>query len=315
MNGENDFLKDDDNLETSIHLYFIALFIMITTGLILFRIILYFYKFPYLVELAKDYDYRLLIRGMDNGLINFYDPIPDNDWPPYYLYFWYFIFYPMYLIPVNIGVYIWDILRLIVGIYIVKKAPELFKDELDLFIFYVLSTVSYGLDAYYNNCNFLVAFFLFYSYVSLENDKRWTSGIFFTLATFKINSFLFLPVLLIVKKIKLKDLKYYLVPFFLIILPYIIFPSWTMQMFRNWFHTDEFIQGFTIFDAILWKALQPSHLMSMSLYLILLFENIKNEKIKKQFKWFIIPTLLIYYIYLTIVVFVLPVVILGYQDF
>ena len=305
----------DDENDYPLRLLFTLVFIIITFSVMAFRILLYFYEFPYLVEISKDYDYRLLIKGMDNGLVNFYDPVEGNNWPPYYLYFWYFIFFLMYLIPVEIGVYIWDILRLIIGLYIVNEAPKIFKNQTDLFIFYALSSVSYGLDAYYNNCNFLVVFFLFLSYISLENDKKWLSGIFFTLSTFKINSILFLPVLLITKKIELKDLKYYLIPFFLICIPYIIFPNYFMQMVRNWFHADEFVLGITVFEKVFWKALQPSHLMTISLFLCLFFENIKSEKRKKQFKIFVLPILVIYYIYLISVVFIFPVVISGFQDF
>ena len=84
-----------------------------------------FFFFPELIRESKDYDYRLLLKGMDNGLINFYDPITDYDWPPYYLYFWFFLFFPMYLMPFEIGVYVWDILRLVMGIFIINEAPKI----------------------------------------------------------------------------------------------------------------------------------------------------------------------------------------------
>jgi hypothetical protein len=286
---------------------FICIFITITITLITFRILFYFFEFPQIIKSAKDYDYYLLIEGMDNGLVNFYNPVEGSDWPPYYLYFWYFIFYPMYVIPVEIGVVIWDILRLVIGIYIINEAPKIFKRQIDLFIFYVLSSISYGLDAFYNNCNFLVTFFLFISYQSLEHDKKWLSGIFFVLATFKINSIIFLPLLFITKKISTKDLKYYLIPFFLICIPYIIFPNYFMQMVGNWLHSDEYVKGFTIYDSIFWKALQPSHLMSISLFLLIFIENLNTEKRKKQFNCCILPILVGYYIYLTVIVFVIPI--------
>ena len=297
---------NDQESEYPFHQMFICIFIIITITLITFRILFSFFELPQLIESAKDYDYHLLVRGMDNGLVNFYDPVAGSDWPPYYLYFWYFLFFPMYLIPVEFGVYIWDILRLVIGIYIINEAPKIFKRQIDLFIFYVLSSISYGLDAYYNNCNFLVTFFLFISYHSLEHDKKWLSGIFFVLATFKINSIIFLPLLLITKKIKIKDLKYYLIPFFLICIPYMIFPNYFMQMLGNWLHSDEYVQGFTIYDSILWKSFQPSHLMSISLFLLIFIENLESEKRKKQFTSFILPILVAYYIYLTLIVFVIP---------
>lgn len=298
---------NDENVYP-LHQLFICVFMIITITLITFRILLNLFEFPEMVETSKDYDFILLLEGMDNGLVNFYDPIPRRDWPPYYLYFWYFIFYPIYIMPFEIGVIIWDLLRLFMGIYIIKEARKIFKSEVDLFIFYILSSFSYCLDTYYNNCNFLIAFFLFQSYHSLEHDKKWLSGIFFTLATFKINSIFFLPVLLVIKKITLKDLKYYLIPFFIICIPYIIFPDYFMQMVGNWLHSDEFVKGISIYDSIFWKALQPSHLMTISLFLIIFIENIKSDKRKKQFNLFILPILIIYYVYLTSIVFFIPVI-------
>ena len=79
------------------------------------------------------------------------------------------------------------------------------------------------IDGWYNNCNFLIIFFLFMSYIYLDKNKMWISGIFFALSTIKINSVLFLPVLLLVRKIKFKDLVYYLVPFFLLCLHILYF--------------------------------------------------------------------------------------------
>jgi hypothetical protein len=298
----------NDQKEYPLHQLFICVFMTISITLITLRVLLFLFEFPELIETSKDYDFCLLLKGMDNGLVNFYNPIPGCDWPPYYLYFWYFIFYPIYLMPFEIGVYVWDLLRLFMGIYIVNEAPKIFKNQIDLFIFYVLSSISYSLDAYYNNCNFLITFFIFISYHSLEHDKKWLSGIFFMLATFKINSILFLPILLIIKKITLKDLKYYLIPFSMICIPYIIFPDYFMQMIGNWLHSDEFIHGLTIFDSIFWKALQPSHLMTISLFLLILVENIKKEKRKNQFKLFFLPILIIYYVYLTFIVFIIPII-------
>ncbi len=302
----NDLMNEES--EYPFHQMFICILITVTITLITFRILFSLFEFPQIIETAKDYDYNLLIRGMDNGLVNFYDPVEGSDWPPYYLYFWYFLFYPMYLLPVEIGVVIWDLLRLIIGIFIADEAPKIFKRQTDLFIFYVLSSISYGLDAFYNNCNFLITFFLFLSYHSLEHDRKWLSGICFVLATFKINSIIFLPLLVITKKISIKDLKYYLIPFFLMCIPYIIFPNYFMQMLGNWLYSDEYVKGITIYDSIFWKALQPSHLMTISLFILIFIENLNSDKRKKQFNRCILPILVGYYIYLTVIVFVIPIV-------
>ena len=296
--------------KSSIHLYFIYLFVIITITLIIFRIFLYFFEISEWIQDTKDLDFKILIEGMDNGLIDFYNPVAISDWPPYYLYFWYFIFYPIYIIPFNsiIGVYVWDILRLVLTILIIRESPKVFKNRKDLLIFYILSIIGYNIDAYYNNVNFLISFFLFYSFVFLEKDKKWISGILFTLSTFKITALLFLPVLLIARKIKWKDLLYYLVPFLIICVPYIIFPNYFLQMFSNWLHSDQGIQGILIFDSIMWKALQPSHLMFIGLLLIIFLENIKNEDRKNLYRLILVSIITLYYVYLTTIVFIIPIV-------
>jgi len=245
---------------------------------------------------------------MDNGLINFYDPVEISEWPPYYLYFWYFLFFPIYILPLIVGLYVWDILRLILSIVIIKESAKLFTEKKDLLIFYLLCTIGYSLDAYYHNVNFLIAFFLFMSYYYLEKDKKWNAGILFVLATFKITAILFLPLLLIIKKVKLKDLLYFLIPFALMFIPYIIFPDYFFQMVNNWGHSDTEIKGLLIIDSILWKALQPSHLMFIGLLLIIFIENIKDEKRKSVYRTIFVSIITVYYVYLTIIVYVIPVV-------
>jgi hypothetical protein len=296
--------------KSSVQLYIVLIFVIITIILIELRILLNFFVISDWIQITKDIDFKILIAGMDNTLINFYDPVPISDWPPYYLYFWYFIFYPIYIIPFNtvIGIYVWDILRLALTILFIRESSKVFRNQKDLLIFYILSIIGYSIDAYYNNVNFLISFFLFYSYVFLEKDKKWISGILFTLSSFKITVILFLPVLLIVKKIKWKDLLYYLVPFIIICIPYIIFPNYFLQMFTNWFHSDSEIQGILIFDSIMWKALQPSHLMFIGSLLIIFMENIKNEERKNLYRVILVSIITIYYVYLTTIVFIIPVV-------
>jgi hypothetical protein len=295
--------------KSSFQLYIICIFVGITIILIELRIFLNFFEISEWMQSTKDIDFYILIEGMDNGLIDFYNDILISDWPPYYLYFWFFIFYPIYLIPPVIGVYVWDILRLVLVIFIIKDSPKIFKNRIDLLIFYVLSMVGYSIDGYYNNVNFLIAFFLFYSYLFLEKDKKWISGILFTLSAFKITAILFLPVLLIIKKIKWKDLIYYLTPLIILCIPYIIFPDYFWQMVGNWLHSDETVQGlFGIVDSVMWKALQPSHLMFIALLLIIFLENIKREDLRNLYRKILVSVITVYYIYLTTIVFIIPVV-------
>jgi hypothetical protein len=299
-------LKQEEQYST--HIYFIYIFIIITIALIILRIFLSFFVISDWIQETKDVDFNILIAGMNNGLINFYDPVPISDWPPYYLYFWYFIFFPIYIIPPIIGVYVWDIIRLVLVILIVRESVKVFKNRKDLLIFYILSAIGYSIDAYYNNVNFLISFLLFYSFLFLERDKKWISGILFAFSTFKITAVLFLPVLLIVRKIKWKDLIYYLIPLLILCIPYIIFPQYFWQMFGNWLHSESGIQGILIIDSIMWKALQPSHLMFIALLLIIFLENIKREDRRNLYRIILVSIITVYYIYLTTIVFIIPVV-------
>jgi hypothetical protein len=306
----SDQTSQNEERKSSLPLYFIGIFITITIILIIIRLI-----FPGIsewVQDTKDIDFKILIEGMDNGLIDFYNTVDISDWPPYYLYFWYFLFFPVYFIQfysnILIGIYIWDFLRLGLTIIVVRKAPKVFKNKKDLLIFYILCVIGYSIDGYYNNVNFLILILLFYSYVLLEGDKKWISGILFVLATFKITALLFLPVLLIVRKIRWKDLVYYLVPFLIICIPYLIFPNYFFQMFNNWLYSDAEIQGILIIDSIMWKALQPSHLMFIGLLLIVFLENLKNEDRKNLYRIILVSIISLYYIYLTTIVFIIPVV-------
>jgi len=301
-----------EEIHYTIHTNMVYLLISITIFLILARIVVNLIDLPLFLDGSRDIDFRILLLGLKNGLLNFYDQItlPEGvpDWPPYYLYFWYFIFYPMGLIPFEIGVYAWDILRLVISSYIVLKAFKIIKNRTNLLWFYFTIAVGFLIDGWYNNCNFLIIFFLLMSYTSMEKDKMWVSGIFFALSTIKINSILFIIVLLLVKKIKFKDLIYYIIPFFILCLPYIIFPDYLFQMLNNWSNSTPGIQGLTFLDPIIWKAVQPSHLMFLGFIFILIFERLiqygKGEKIRT----IIVLILIFFYIYISFTVWIMPLI-------
>lgn len=282
---------------------------------IFFRILNYYIELPDIIALSKDIDFKLLILGHEeNGLFNFYLPLEDlpswmPEWPPYYLYFWYFLFSPMgwftsELLPISL--LIWNILSLGLVSFVGIRSYDRFNDYKDFKIFFVFMTLGYLIDCWYGNSNFLILLFLYLSYDYLEKDKKWISGIFFTLGTFKINGFLFLPVILLSKKIKFKDLIYYLIPFTIVCLPYVIFPDFLGQMVYNWAHSDPGIQGLTPIDPIFWKALQPSHLMYISFLYLIYFEHLEEGKRKNRIRTFVITTLTTYYLYTAIVVSVIP---------
>ncbi len=298
----------DNEREIPIQKYVIYLLAIITIFFIILRILLYFFDILPWIKETKDIDFKILLEGMNNGLANFYDDVPISVWPPYYLYFWYFLFFPIKIIPTDglIGVYVWDVLRLLLTILVIRESPKVFKNKKDLLIFYILGIVGYTIDAYYNNVNFLIAFLLFYSIVYLERDQKWIAGILFTLATFKITAIVFIPVLLIGRKIKLKDLIYFLIPFAILSIPYVVFPEYFLQMITNWGHSDVEIQGVLIIDSIIWKALQPSHLMFIGLLLIIFMENIKNVERKNLYRVILVSIITVYYLYLTTIIFILP---------
>ena len=301
-----------DDIRYTYRRHMIMILASITIFLFITRILINIFDFPPLLESSRDVDFQILLQGLKNGLVNFYDPvlIPEEvpDWPPYYLYFWYFLFYPMSLFPFEVGVYIWDALRLIISSYIVFKVIKVIKNRTYILWFFFTLAVGFLIDGWYNNCNFLIVFFLLLSYTSLEKDRMWLSGIFFALSTIKINSILFLPVLLIAKKIKVKDLIYYVLPFILLCLPYIIFPEYFLQMLNNWTNTTPGIQGLTFLDPIIWKAVQPSHLMFLGFMFIIIFESLEKYKKRDQIRNAVMLIMVAFYIYISIVVMILPVI-------
>lgn len=302
----------DEEVHYTVHTNMV--YLLIATAIILFisRIIIDIIDQPSLLGDTRDVDFKILLLGLKNGLIDFYDPVivPEGvpDWPPYYLYFWYFIFYPMGFIPFEIGVYVWDIIRLIISSYIVLKGFKIIKNRTNLLWFYFTILVGFIIDGWYNNCNFLLIFFLLLSYNSLENDNKWVSGIFFALSTIKINSVLFIPVLLLTKKIKFKDLIYYIVPFAVLSLPYIIFPDYLFQMLNNWSNSTPGIQGLTFLDPIIWKAVQPSHLMFLGFMLIIVFEYFMQFEKGEKFRTIVVSIIILFYLYISITVWILPMI-------
>ena len=138
---------------------------------------------------------------------------------------------------------------------------------------------------------------LFLSYIELENDRKWISGILFALTLYKLTPIIFPIILLIVKKIKLKDLLYYIVPSVLICLPYIIFPEY----FFNFLYNLTLIRGvdpttvpeFIKFLRVIVKAFQTGHVIFYSFMVIIFLENIKDPKRRNIFRIILFLFLLI----------------------
>ena len=275
----------------------VLLLIATTIFFILARILIIYFDFPYLIEASKDNDFRNLVRWNQQGLDNY---------PPYYLYFWYFIFYPFGVLDPFISATIWDLLRLIITSYVAYKIYFMITCRIDLKAIYLLIYIGFINDGWYNNCNFVLMLFFYLSYKFLEEDKKWASGIFFALSTLKINSIIYLPVLLIMKRIKLKELFYYLIPFGLLLLPYIIFPDYTILLFTNWTKGTPGIEGDLPIVPILSKVIQPSQLLYFSIILIIILQGIINKKRHKQIRKAIFTFIAIISAFVIIVVWLIP---------
>lgn len=272
--------------------HYIIIIILITITLIVLRIIFYFFQEGstgfFLIDLLirnRDLNFKTNYELMHNGILHYYEENPLINEVAVYLYFWYFIFYPFYIIPSEISLYIWDLLRFISTIYIAIKINKIIENRRDLLFFFLFSGIGYFSDMYLNNTNWLIQFFLYESYVQLEKNKKVFSGIFFTLALFKIILIVVPFILIIVKKIKVKDLFYYFLPLTLICIPYIIFPEYLLSMISNWLSSADTTSGLPIlsFFLIIWRLIQPAHLMFISLIVIIMLVNIKDKEARKRF--------------------------------
>ncbi|MFX1277143.1 MAG: glycosyltransferase family 87 protein [Promethearchaeota archaeon] len=243
---------------------------------------------------GKDVDFRVLRDWMTKGFFGMYSPQFDYGCGHYYLYHWYFIFLPFYLIPLWPSYFIWDILRVFSTIYITYRFYEITKDKKECVLFLVFCAIGYAVDMYYNNTNWLILFLLGESYIQLDKDRKILAGILFTIATYKIYVVIFPLILLISKKIKLKELLYYIVPFGILIMPYFIYPNWLFQILYNWNYSvepnvSEFLK---VVNALL-KLFEPAQLMFVSFMVLLLVLNfnkniIHSEKGRKRFLIFTI---------------------------
>ena len=95
----------------------------------------------------------------------------------------------------------------------------------------------------------------------------------------KIYVIIFPFILLITKKIKIKDLFYYYLPFLILIIPYIVDPSFFLQMYSNWtlpVHPEE-ISIFNYINVVM-KLFEPAQLMFIS-FMIIIFELNLNQNI------------------------------------
>ena len=79
-------------------------------------------------------------------------------------------------------------------------------------------------------------------------------------------------------------------------------------MLNNWTNTTPGIQGLTFLDPIIWKAVQPSHLMFLGFMFIMIFENLEKYKKRDKIRNALVLILIAFYIYISIVVMILPMI-------
>jgi len=281
----------------TLHRYYIAGIIGITIILIILRILFNLSGIYNEQVFLRDVDFKTLYDLEGNGLIEYYDYPSIAGFRALYLWFWYFLFYPIYLLPIGIGVFVWDVLRLISSIYIGKNIYKITENTYDIVIFFILSGLGYFADAYLNNTNWLLQILLFEAYIQLKNDKKWLSGVFFALSCYKITVIIFPAILLIAKKIKFKQLIFYFIPLALLCIPYLIFPEYFWKMYYNWTYIEggqEYATNIFIeFYLAIWQTFQTAQMMFMGLFLIIFLEGIKNKKWRSHFRWTILIFLLL----------------------
>ena len=288
-------LSSEENMNPKLTNIFIYYAIGITVFFWLLRLIAVLGPNPSAPTL-EDVDYRTLHDLLTHGVFEYYDHASIGGFYAIYLYYWTFIFYPIFILPIDIGFIVWDILRVIATIYVAKNMYKITNREGDLLVFLILACLGFTADAFLNNTNWLITLLLLISYIQLKEDRKWLAGILFAIAMYKINVFVFPIMLLFGSRIKPKDLVYFIAPFLLLCLPYFIFPDYFMKLFRNW--TD--IEGANLNDFILplqiylitWQAFQTGQMMFFGLNTLVFLAGIEDEKWHNRYR-IVIPIILI----------------------
>ena len=268
------------------------IFVIITTLiLVCTRIVFYYFQdelsgffFMDLLMSNRDLNFKTNYDLMSNGVFHYYEENPLLDEKAIYLYFWYFIFYPFYILPYEVSLYLWDLLRLSSAIYIALKIEKITSDNRELYFFFLFSAIGYFTDMYLNNTNWLIQLLLIESFYQFQREKKILSGILFSFAVFKVTLILFPLILIIIKKLKVKHLAYFITPLILICIPYFIFPEYFISMVSNWFEVSNTSTNLSLINIFLklWRLIQPAHLLYVSFITLIIILNISNEKIKDR---------------------------------
>jgi len=291
-------MKDDSISNTerqkSYYKHYVQAIIIISIILITIRIINYFIvadstsnSLLYILKEGKDLDFRVtyLLNGF--GIGDYYKYGVVDDYKAIYLYYWYFLFYIIYIIPLQLSLFIWDFLRIISTIYVGKQILKISNNNRDILFFYLFSLLGYAVDMFLGNTNWLLQLFLFEAYIQWKHDRKWLSGLLFTIAMYKVLVVIFPFVLLLNKKEKFKDLIYFFLPFALVCIPYLIFPEYFWQMISNWTYTEEAFEETSLIIKIIlvgWRVIQPAQLMVIILIFIIFQEGLEKEKTKERMR-------------------------------
>jgi hypothetical protein len=123
----------------------------------------------------------------------------------------------------------------------------------------------------------------------------WLMGIFFALASYKFNVLIYPFILLVIKDIKITDLKYIIIPFGVILLPYALYPPFAIQLFENMFvlennvgevvviDTGNIILDFVLkFGMFIWQAFQLPHFVYYSFFILIILVRFYDEDLIKE---------------------------------
>lgn len=288
----------------------IAAMLLMYIAMVIFR--LFHLADPALFDLV-DADYMLRVDELSNGLFNLYGDLYNTGSLCHYLYYWYFYFFPFWILPPIVGVFLWDLLRLIMFLYIIEKIDNYIKDDMNYLLWIGITQTAFYFDQYLNNANFLIMFFLFVSYEMLLKEKKVAATIFFILGVIKINALIYLVVILVNKKINFRELiVYYVVPLLCVMLPYFIFPDYLYQWLSNlgFFYSDlptEFSMYnlFRFIIIILWKMFQFAQFMFYG-FIFALFIEERKEKWRNITIWAFLSLYLVLIGVLSIVIYFFP---------
>ncbi len=114
--------------------------------------------------------------------------------------------------------------------------------------------------------------------------------------------------LLFIKKINIKDaVKYYLLPLFIVCIPYIIFPNYFLQMLHNWLYIEGELKAkmtwWLQIYLISWQAFQTAQLLYVFLMITICLQRVQNTKLRWFLRIFLTSAIIIVNVSFPVVLF------------